>query len=163
MTETPNFEGVHLWNRLMWAKANLKKVQPKYCITWEDPTDLDAPMKVTTPDPNWLAAALNGGILPDIEAYLADKEVLERYEKEHGSMEGFSWRDHDPQHPYVAPRGPMDEIEALEYIVQKDLPNHVWGKNHNRPMFKIVPRTAIPTNRTNRNAWRLNNLEMEAA
>ena len=161
---TPDFQGIHLWNRLVWAKSNLRGVQPEFCIAWEDPDDPEAPMKVTTPDPNFLAAALNGGILPPIEAYLADKAVTDAWESEHGSQKGFNWRDHNPQHPYVAPRGPMDEVEALEYIVQKDLPTRVWGRNHNRPMFKIVPRAAIPTDRTNRNAWRLNNFEtMEAA
>jgi len=158
---TPDFTEVHLWDRMCWAKENLKFVQPEYCIAWEDPDTPDEPMKVTTPSPEWLTCALQGGILPDIEAYVEDKKVEEAYLEEHGSMKGFNWKDHDPQHPYVAPRGSMDEIEALEYIAQKDIPYRVWGKQHNRPMFKIVPRSAIPTNRINRNAWRLSTFEKE--
>ena len=165
--ETPNFEGVHLWDRLNWAKANLRKVQPTMCIAWEDPQDPDAPMKVTTPDPNFMAAALQGGILPPIEAYLADQEILRRYEEENGSMDGFNWHEHGPaNHPYVAPMGPMkDEDEVINYIIQKDIPRHVWAENYNSPKFFVVNRKDIPKDRTNRNAWRLNNFhtEMEAA
>ena len=69
--ETPEFQGTHLWNRLHWAKDNLDGVQTDYRIVWEDPEEPDAPAKVTVPDPNWLACALQGGILPPVEVYWA--------------------------------------------------------------------------------------------
>ena len=61
---TPEFQGTHLWDRLGWAKQNLEPYRSEYCIVWEDPDNLDEPAKVTHPDPNWMACALNGGILP---------------------------------------------------------------------------------------------------
>ena len=67
--ETPEFQGTHLWNRLHWAKDNLDGVQSDYRVVWEDPEEPDAPAKVTVPDPNWMACALQGGILPPVEVY----------------------------------------------------------------------------------------------
>ena len=164
MTIVPDFKGVHLWERLKWAQENLdQSVKPKYCIVWEDPDKPDEPVRVRTPSPEFLACALAGGILPDIEVFLADKATTDAWELRHGSLKGFSWQGLNPQHPWAAPRGPMTEEEAMEYIVQKDIPTRVWGKQHNRPMFKIVPRSAIPKDKTNRNAWRLNSFEQEAA
>ena len=54
----------HLWVRLAEAKAVLEPVQSKYRVLFEDPREPDAPAKVLCPDPNWLACALTGGILP---------------------------------------------------------------------------------------------------
>jgi hypothetical protein len=144
----------HLWFRRCYYAQVLKKVQSKYRVLFEDPNDLDAPAKVLVPDPNWMAAALNGSVLPDISSYIADQKTLAEYEQEHGSLEGFNWKDHDPQHPYAAPRGPMTEEEAIEYLIQKNIPPSVWRDyKGNRTIMKIVPVELIPTDRTYRNAW----------
>lgn len=46
--------------------------------------------------------------------------------------------------------------QALEILVIKDLPRRVWdARGANRPLFMIVPREAIPADRTFRDAWRL--------
>ena len=63
---TPEFQGTHLWDRLGWAKQNLEPYRSEFCIVWEDPDNLDEPAKVTHPAPNWMACALNGGILPPV-------------------------------------------------------------------------------------------------
>jgi hypothetical protein len=80
---TPEFQGTHLWDRLCWAKEKLEPVRTEYCVVWEDPDDLDAPAKVTHPDPNWMACALQGGILPPVEAYweLAKDEAKPDFKK----------------------------------------------------------------------------------
>ena len=67
--ETPEFQGTHLWDRLCWAKEKLEPYRTEYCVVWEDPETPDAPAKITHPDPNWMACALKGGILPPVEAY----------------------------------------------------------------------------------------------
>ena len=54
----------HLWDRLAEAKSRLKPVQSKYRVLFEDPNAPDEPAKVLVPDPNWMAAALAGNILP---------------------------------------------------------------------------------------------------
>ena len=62
--KTPEFQGTHLWDRLCWAKEKLEPYRTEYCVVWEDPETPDEPAKVTHPDPNWMACALQGGILP---------------------------------------------------------------------------------------------------
>ena len=137
-----------LWQREFVSRTLLKPVDPRYCIVWEDPAEPDAPMKVTTPSPRWLAMALAGGFLPPVETYLRDAERADGEPKEH---------------PYAPPIGQMTEIEAMEYLLQKDIPRRVWGDPSNRPRFAIVPRSSIPTDRTHRNAWRLADLTTRAA
>jgi hypothetical protein len=165
MVVVPNFNGSHLADRFAWAEANLKPVQPQYCIVWERPfMSSDECCKITTPAPKWLAAMIHGGIFPDIEAYLRDKEITDAYEKQHGSQIGFDWREMGgAAHPYAKPRGAMTEEEAIEYLIQKDIPTEIWRPRHNRQIMKIVKRSSIPNDRTHRNSWRLNNLELEAA
>jgi hypothetical protein len=137
-----------LIDRIAWAKENLDKVEPKYCIAWEDPDDPEAPMKVTTPAPEWMAMALHGGMLPPVEVYHAIEDT----------MKGPKVDPEAGRQLHEAPRmPPMTEEEAMEYLMMKDVPRRVWQQSHNRQMYYIVPRDAISKNRTFRNAWRLNN------
>ena len=138
----------HLWDRLAEAKARLAPVQSKYRVLFENPADLDAPASVLVPDPNWMAAALAGGVLPPIDTYQRDRGVADGQPKEH---------------PYAAPIGPMTEEEAIEYLVMKDIDPQVWRDyKGNRCIMKIVPVELIPSDRSYRNAWKINQ-EMEMA
>jgi hypothetical protein len=96
----------HLWTRLLEAKSRLKPVQSKYRVLFEDPREPDEPAKVLVPDPNWMACALEGGILPPIDTYQRDRLVPDGEPKEH---------------PYAEPIEAMTEEEAIEYLVQKDI------------------------------------------
>jgi hypothetical protein len=103
---------------------------------------------VLCPDPNWMAAALEGGVLPPVDTYLRDQGVADGEPKEH---------------PYAAPIGPLSEEEAIEYLIQKDIPPQVWRDyKGNRCIMKIVPVEMIPSDRSFRNAWKINQ-EMEMA
>jgi hypothetical protein len=138
----------HLWERLLEAKSRLAPVQSKYRVLFEDPTQPDAPAAVLVPDPNWMAAALAGDILPPIDTYLRDRDVPDGQPKEH---------------PYAEPIGAMTEEEAIEYLIQKDIPPQVWRDyKGNRTILKIVPVEMIPSDRSFRNAWKINQ-EMEMA
>ena len=53
--KTPDFNNVHLFDRLCWAKENLEGYQSEYRVVWEDPDSPDECAKVTVPDPNWMA------------------------------------------------------------------------------------------------------------
>lgn len=53
---------------------------------------------------------------------------------------------------------PMSYRDALEFVMMKDVPFECWGLQHNKPMVAIVPRTALPSDRTHRNEWRLKDL-----
>ena len=138
----------HLWDRLAEAKSRLAPVQSQYRVLFEDPTQPDAPASVLVPDPNWMAAVLAGSILPPIDTYLRDQGVPDGQPKEH---------------PYAKPIGPMTEEEAIEYLIQKDIPPQVWRDYQgNRSVMKIVPVELIPSDRSFRNAWKINQ-EMEMA
>lgn len=127
----------HLFKRIQYAKQNLKPVDPKYRIVWEDPLT-DEPAKVTVPSANWLAMALAGGYLPPIGAYLLDREEPDEAPK---------------RHPYAEPIGPMTEEQAMEYLALQVLPRHVIEYQGNRQIIKIVSVEMVPSDRTFRNAW----------
>lgn len=95
-----------------------EREEPQYCIVWEVPKELDEPVKVTVPTPEWLAMTMHGNV---------------------------------------------SEEEAMEYLLQKDVPSRVWADNtSNTPHYYICKRSMIPTNREFRNAWRINKeLEIE--
>ena len=131
----------HLWERLLEAKSRLEPVQSKYRVLFEDPATPDEPAKVLVPDPNWMACALEGNILPPIETYQRDRDVPDGQPKEH---------------PYAEPIGAMTEEEAIEYLVKKDIDPSVWRDyKGNRTILKIVPVEMIPSDRSFRNAWRI--------
>ena len=139
----------HLWDRLAEAKSRLAPVQSQYRVLFEDPAEPDAPAAVLVPDPNWMAAALAGGVLPPIDTYLRDQNVPDGQPKEH---------------PYVEPIGAMTEEEAIEYLIQKDIPPQVWRDYQgNRIIMKIVPVELIPSDRSFRNAWKIKQTETEMA
>ena len=131
----------HLWDRLAEAKTRLDPVQSKYRVLFEDPATPDEPAKVLVPDPNFMACALEGDILPPIETYQRDRGVPDGQPKEH---------------PYAEPIGAMTEEEAIEYLVQKDIDPSVWRDYQgNRTILKIVPVEMVPSDRSFRNAWRI--------
>jgi len=130
----------HLWDRLNEARSRLEPVQSKYRVIYENPDDMDAPAAIMCPAPEWMAAAMAGGILPPIDTYLRDRDVADGQPKEH---------------PYAAPIGPMTEEEAIEYLVLKDCPRSTVEYKGNRQVLKIVPVEMIPTDRSFRNAWRI--------
>jgi hypothetical protein len=131
----------HLWDRLAEAKSRLAPVQSKYRVLFEDPATPDEPAKVLVPDPNFMAAALAGNVLPPIDTYQRDRLVPDGQPKEH---------------PYAAPIGAMSEEEAVEYLVMKDIDPAVWRDYQgNRTIMKIVPVEMIPSDRSFRNAWRI--------
>ena len=139
----------HLWDRLAEAKSRLAPVQSQYRVLFENPVEPDAPAAVLVPDPNWMAAALAGNVLPPIDTYLRDQNVPDGQPKEH---------------PYAEPIGAMTEEEAIEYLIQKDIPPQVWRDYQgNRIIMKIVPVELIPSDRSFRNAWKINQTETEMA
>lgn len=167
----------HFVQRLLDADATLPRVESKYRIVWQDPGNPDDAVKVTIPMPEWLAAALEGGILPPIEAYHATKfrvlmempdgeqvqgivggdkvaDMLHELEKRGGKMLGQWVVDYPPA--YAEPIGPMTQEQAIEYLIQKDIPPRVWRDYRgNRRIMAIVPAEAVPKGRTNRNAWEM--------
>lgn len=153
-----------LFDRLVRAKSILPKVQSEYRVVYEEPGNIDEPCKILVPDPNWMACALKGGILPPIGAYLKDQQTQRDFVKMNGSMEGFNWKDvGGAEHPYATPIASMSEEQAIEYLIQKDIPAHVWNNYRgNYPILKITTVNLIPADRTFRNAMRIHNEELAA-
>lgn len=159
-SKTDEYRKKHLFDRICIADYFLPMVQSKYRVVFEDPdAPAGAPCSILVPDPHWLAQALFGGILPPIEAELEDRATYQKYLDEGNDPLKFNWHDvGGAKHPYADPIGPMTEEQAIEYLIMKCLPTRVWADpTANYPRFKIVPIETIPTKRTFRNAWRINN------
>lgn len=153
---------IHLIDRLYAAKEYLPPVQSRYRVVFEDPDNPEACASIIVPDPNWLACALAGGILPPIECYIRDREIEEAFHAKYAHLlpelrPTFRWDEHGgAMHPYASPIGAMTEEEAIEYLIMKDLPLRVWRDYRgNRQILAIVPVEAIPSDRSYRDAWRL--------
>lgn len=115
--------------------------QSQYSIVFE--SDIDEPASICAPSPAWLRMAMHGHLIPPVEVY-------HNLELDHN---GTVLNGHI-LHEQTIPA--MTEEEAIEYLIKKDLPRHVWADNSgNRRKFKIVKRESVPTNREYRNAWGL--------
>lgn len=130
-----------LFDRICWAHENLDRVESKYCIVFED--QIDEPCKVLVPAPEWMAMALHGNLLPPVWVY-----HRLQYDDTGAITNGHILHETDTI-------GPMTEEEAIEYLIQKDIPIEVWISDSNRPRLKICSRDQIPSDRTFRNAWSL--------
>lgn len=142
----PLHERERIFQRIV-KRSGIGFPQPPFAIFWEDPENPDAPASVTVPSPEWWAMALHGGIIPPVEVYheLAKDEA----------QPGFTHHTRGNL-LHGETLGPLTEQQAIEYIVKKDIPPRVWRDYRgNRAILRIVPRSAIPANRTNRNAWRV--------
>ena len=139
----------HLWDRLAEAKTRLEPVQSKYRVLFEDPSAPDEPARVLCPDPNWMACALNGGILPPVWVYweLKKDEAKPDFVKH---TRGYLLHNTEPVKA-------MTEEEAIEYLIQKDIPERVWRdyEKSNRPRLVICKKEQLPQHRTWRNAWKI--------
>jgi hypothetical protein len=131
-------------------------VEPQYCIVWEEPSDLDASVKVTTPSPQWLGGMMHGNFSPDVSAYIRDRQVEKQWINDNPGKT-FSWEAvGGATHPYAETVGAMTEEEAMEFLLQKDIPSHIWmDDTGNAPRYKICKLDMLPNNRTFRGAWRL--------
>ena len=163
-----------LFENVCWAKEHLEPVKPQYCIVWTRPAD--GGTSVTHPSGEWMAMAMHGGLLPEIDAYhnlrceWTHDKTGEKCLTLVNESPGPDWSGGVVTNGYLLHSGPwapaMTEEEAMEYLLQKDVPRAVWA-DHDRanfPRFRIVRRDALPKTRAFRNAWALNpNLELEAA
>ena len=147
MIKTPQFKGTQLFDRLCWAKENLEPHQSEYRVVFEDSVDECA--KVLTPDPNWLACALQGGILPPVWVYweLAKDEAQPDFKKH---TRGYLLHNTEPVEA-------MTEEQAIEYLIQKDIPQHVWRNwnEGNKPKIVICRKEQLPATREWRNSWKI--------
>jgi hypothetical protein len=127
---TPEFQGTHLWERLCWAKENLEGYQSDYRVVYED--SIDECAKILVPDPNWMAAAMRGGILPPVWVYweLAKDEAQPDFKKH---TRGYL----------------LHNTEPVEQSVWQN-----WDTG-NKPKMVICRKEQLPSTREWRNAWKI--------
>jgi len=156
----------------MEARARLEPVKSRYAIVYERPGG-DGEVSVVHPDPNWMAAALAGGVLPPVGVYhqlrcewrRGEERCLMRVNEHPGD----GWEDGRVTNGHllhlVHPIGAMTEEQAMEYLLEKDVPLAVWHDHEraNRPRFVICSRPMIPADRSFRQAWRLSDFIEEQA
>lgn len=146
--KTPDFKGTHLFDRLVWAKSNLEPVQSDYRVVYEDSVDECA--KILVPDPHFMAACMNGGIIPKIENYwaLREDEAKPDFVKH---TRGYLLHETEPMEA-------MSEKEVIEFLILKDCPPDVINKMNkgNRKTLLICKKEQLPSSREWRNAWRIN-------
>ena len=153
-----------LFESVAWASENLERVLPQYSIVWENPKG--GPVAITTPSPEWLAMAIHGGLLPDIEVHHRlraewTNDAGEVIQTRANETPGPGWKGGKIVNGWLLHAGPrapaMTQEEAIEYILQKDVPLLVWydHETSNRRRFVICKKDQIPTNRKLRNAWSL--------
>ena len=150
MIQTPEFKGTHLWDRIMWAKQNLEPYKTEYRIVWEDPSEPEECAKVINPAPEWMACALQGGILPPVTSYWELKQDEEQpdFVKHTRGKELL----HD-----MEPIDAMTEEQAIEYLIMKDIPQRVWRDYDkvNKPRLVICKYNQLPKTREWRNSWKI--------
>lgn len=147
---------MHMWEReIVLHNRGCPDVAPQYCIVWEDPYDLDAPVQVTTPSPRWLGLVMHGNYTCDIDVFLRDVKVEKEWRLAHPD-ETWSWKKAGGAwHPYTKVIGAMTEKQAIEYCMMWSVPEDVWSDTiSNRPRFRICKRVMVPADRSHRNAWR---------
>jgi hypothetical protein len=131
-----------LHERLAIAKEKLKPVQSDYRVVFE--ADIDNASSVLVPDPNWMACALHGNILPPVHVY----HDLE-YDEQGTITNGHILHETKPVEA-------MSEEEAIEYLIQKDVPSHVWADQSGNAIKMVVCRKdQLPADREWRNAWKI--------
>ena len=134
--------------RIAKARKELKPFQTKYAVAYED-----VEMKccaIMHPDINAMSALMHGGVFPPVWVYweLAKDEAKSDFTRH---SEGRGYLLHD------TPReGPKTEEEALQYLIMKDVPQHIWRnyETSNSVHLKIIRREQQP-DREFRNAWRI--------
>jgi hypothetical protein len=96
-----------------------------------------------------MACAMQGGILPPVEAYWELKKDE--------NTPGFTKHTRGYLLHNSKPIDAMTEERAIEYLIMKDLPGHVWQNwdKANKPRLVICKKSQLPSTRVWRNAWKI--------
>ena len=97
----------------------------------------------------WLVH-LQGGILPPVEVYWEFKKDEDKPDFVKHTR-GYLLHN-------TKPIEAMTEERAIEYLIMKDIPQHVWRnyRQVNKPRMVICTKSQLPSTRVWRNAWKIN-------
>ena len=140
---------MHMLDRLRKSRKELPPFETDYCVVYED-IDMDC-CAIMRPASHAMSALMAGGIFPPVWVYweLAKDEAKPDFTRH---SEGRGYLLHD------TPReGPKTEEEAIQYLIMKDVPEHIW-RNYNKSnsvKMKICKKNQLPQSREFRNSWRV--------
>ena len=135
--------------RIEWARQNLKPFKTEYCVVFED-IDMEC-SAVYHPSPNKMAALMHGGIHPPAWVKIKLKE-----DEQHPDFVKHSdWNGHLLHE--TEPMGPLTEEQAIEHLIQTDIPSSIWKTwdKGNKPKMVICRKSQLPKSRQWRSAWRI--------
>ena len=144
-----DWKGTKLIERIDWARANLKRHNTEYVVVYED-VDMEC-ASVLHPDPHCMAMLMHGHLMPPAWVKLKLKEDEQRPDFTcHSDFNGHLLHE-------TKPMPPLTEEEAIEYLIQIDVPRHIWEtwNEGNRPKMVICKKSQLPATREWRNAWRI--------
>lgn len=171
MIKTPNFRGVPMYERIKWSDVNIiPKAKAQYIIVYDDIYSETGGIIEVMPTDEWIALAMNGGILPPIETwhkmkfklmndkdeiFICDFLELEEIRRTNKIVQENLLNDDEVRESQ--PLGPLSEEETMEYLLMKDVPPRIWHDKYkrNRCLFKICRPAQLPEDFTFRKAWRL--------
>lgn len=135
------------YDRILHAEKTLEPFRSEYVVAYEDIDQETCSIMIPTPEA--MAQLMNGGVFPPVWVYweLAKDEAQPDFERHHR----MHLLDETPR------EGSKTEKEAIEYLIMKDVPQHIWRnyQNSNSVNMKICKRKQLPKSREFRDAWRI--------
>lgn len=109
------------------------------------------------PSDKYVKRCMEGDVPPLSHVFSMRKKEAEFAKRNNNNNEGFTHSEEDLE---IERNGsklpPMTEIEAIWYIIMKDVPQEIWATGGNRRRFKIVTEDQIHLHNFNFNqAWEL--------
>ncbi len=136
--------------RIRWARYNLKPFFTEYRVVYDDIDMKTAAIMV--PDQHFMANLMYGGLVPPAWVKLKLREDSEHPDfVDHRDMGNFELLDQ------TEPLGPLTEEEAIEYLIQTDIPRSIWEDWDQGNFRKIVvcKKNQLPKTREWRDTWRI--------
>lgn len=164
-----------LFERLVISKQREVAFPSSHVIVFDDPARGDGvATRILVPAPEWMAAALAGGYLPEVNAYHQTEYTVKL--SDGTEYKNMGWHEFDDfiidlvgegkrlksqvVTKYTVHDAPimdaMTELECMEYIKQKDMPKRIWGdSSSNFPRYQVVQHNKLPISRIGRNNWNM--------
>ncbi len=143
--------------RIAWSHESLEPFVTQYRVVYED-VDMDC-AAILCPDSRFMAALMHGGLMPPVDVWhkLQEDEARPDFTC-HSDFRGHLLHETEPMRP-------LTEKEAVEFIIMKDVPQHIWRtwNDGNKPKIVICRLNQLPQEKEWRDAWRISNYLGEAA
>ena len=104
----------------------------------------------THPDPNWMKVCVTRWNLTTYPLIGNSQKMIEDNQTLKDTPEVSELHN-------MKPIDAMTEEQLIEYLIMKDIPQHIWRdyEKSNKPRLVICTRSQIPQKRVWRNAWKI--------